>query len=162
MSEEDKQNSINIFWFFTAILTLIFVFGTSIALMNFSAMFMQWNGTLGDIVTNWHLNISEPFENLLVPFTEWMGMRSDWLSHYLVFGILFYTLMLCVSQLLSKWDKADWRSLTITWPIGVVAWPGMITLLLNSTSDRSLRKYIILVASPFLIYIMMLIVNVWA
>ena len=162
MSEEDKQKSIDIFWFFTVSLTLIFVFGTSIALMNFSAVFMQWDGTLGDIVNYWRLSISDPFEDLLVQFTKSMGWRSDWVSHYLVFGILFYTLMLCVSKLLSKWDKANWLSLTITWPLGVWGWPGMIILLLRSASDRNLRKYNILVASPFLIYIMMLIVNVWA
>ena len=154
------------FWFFTAILTFIFVFCNSIVLMNFFAKIVHWNGTLGHIVNLWDLNLAEPFENLLDPFAKWIGWRPDWIANYLVFGFFFYTLTLCASKLLSKWDKGNWVSLAITWPLGVLGWPGMITLLVRTLIEdfdqRGVRKIVLIVISPFLIFIPLFIVNFWA
>ena len=169
MPYEDSQRSVNIRWLLIAIPTLIFVFGTSISLMNFFAKIVQWNGNLGEIVNSWDLKIVEPFENLFDPFAKWIGWHTawtDWLSNYLVFGCFFYTLILFASKLLSKWDKDNWVTLAITWPLGVLAWPGMITLmvrtLIEDYDQPDIRKLISIVFSPFLIFTTLLIVNFWA
>ena len=162
MSDEGKQRSKDFFWFFTAAVTLIFVFGSSIALMNFFAKIVPWSGTLGHIANFWDSNLAEPFENLLGPFAKWIGWRPDWIANYLVFGFFFYSLMLCVSKLQSKWEKGDWISLATTWPLGVLAWPGMITLLVKTLiNDFDQLSYVLIVFSPFLIFVTLFIANFW-
>lgn len=163
MADEDKQLSINFFRFVTAMLTLVFIFGTSVSLMNFSNWFVHWNGVLGQIVDFWDLNITQPSEVLLGPLAKWIGWRSNWIANYIVFGFFFYTLILCASKLLSDWDKSHWVSLALSYPLGVLAWPGLITLLVKSSSEDfgSIRNLVSLVITPFLILIVLLIVNFW-
>jgi len=165
MSDESNQRSREFFRFLTAILTLIFVFGTSITLMNFFAKIVQWNGNLGQVVNFRDLNFLKPFENLLDPFAKWIGWRTDWIANFLVFGFFFYTLMLCVSKLQSNWDKDNWLTAVTTWPLGVLAWPGMIAMLLKTLKEdfyqRDKRKFVSIAFSPFLIFATLFVVNLF-
>jgi hypothetical protein len=162
MPEEEEQ-SMNFFWFLTAALTLIFVFGNSLALMNLFSGIIHWNGILGHIVNFWDLNFAESFEKLVDPFAKWIGWRPDWISNYLVFGFFHYSLILCASKLQSKWEQGTWTSLAITWPLGVIAWPGMIAMLIRSLIEdfdqRGVRKLVFIVFSPFLTLVIMSIAN---
>ena len=158
MSNEEKVESF--FWFFTPLLFLIFTICTTLTLMEFLAGFVNWNAFFGHLTNWWTITITDPFENLLYPLSEWMGWPFELIPNYLLFGFFYYNSLLSLSLTQSKWNKGDMVSIAVTWPLGLLAWPGLLPLFIRTWFDnRDRRNFIALVNIPFLITLILLIAN---
>lgn len=158
-------------WWATAVLAPVGVFGGPVGIAAMFQGVIQWHGVVAYVVHFWSTNISPPFEFVCAWVSNVLGLRKPprWVVNYLIVGLLYVASYIRSASLTVKggfigtlrrtwWTTYFVLEYAVLWPIALVHQ----LLLIREWQQQNVRihwPFLAVLYLPLLIFLSLLAVN---
>ncbi|WP_156767863.1 hypothetical protein [Candidatus Viadribacter manganicus] len=163
---QDTEPRRSLWWWLLTITAPIGIIGGPLGIADMLSGLIEWHGPVGFLVSYWDRIISDPLHNVLhyvAAFIPALRFLDGFALDYLTLGVLQYSAFARSLSILRPHQPGpiplDHELLTAA--IVILGWPLVFyfSAFFSLINDRVLRPILVLSTAPFLIFLLLWIVN---